>query len=111
MSIQLEITDGRKITAMEGLLQESGANYQLRLTVTGGTVATQSTSFIREGNVFKTAAPVYFLVPEGVTVTAVRVYKYSDTSDNDIIVHTLDTPRLFEIHGAFVVSTLSAELI
>ena len=111
MSIQLEIKDGRKITAMKGLLQESGADYRLWLTTTGGTVANQSTTFTQTGNVFKTAAPVYFLVPEGVTVTAVRVYKYSDTSDNNIIIHTLDTPRLFEIHGAFVVSTLSAELI
>lgn len=111
MSIQLEITDGRKITAMEGLLQESGATYQLRLTVTGGSVSQQSTTFTRTGNVFKTTAPVYFLVPEGVTVTAVRAYKYGATIDDDIILHTLDTPRLFEIHGAFVVSTLSAELI
>ena len=111
MSIQLEITNGRKITAMEGLLQESGAFYQLRLTVTGGTVANQSTTFTRTANVFKTAAPVYFLVPEGVTVTAVRVYKYGATGEGDIILHTLATPRLIEIPGAFVVSTLSAELI
>ena len=109
MSIQLEITDGRKITAMGGLLQNGSTSYEMRLTTTGGTVANQSTSFIREGNVFKTAAPVYFLVPEGVTVTAVRVYITALSSD--IILHALDTPRLFEIHGAFVVSTLSAELI